>query len=273
ARVPLARYITFRLTSISKWLSAGNYSLYSLKCFPFPTQGDESLTFQVQEILLADLLRRRQVATTHHMSDLARNLCVMIGDVIAFTHAVYASQEQRETCPSLYFDVVRLDRHRVSRCSHVEHSGFRVSKLTVDVHGNPVAFPQNFHAACFRCGKAYLRSRDRHERVLQRVELNVAFLKSVAHTLRHFLRTPAGRYQAHPNLNETDVCFSRGLHPVGVQRDLASASDRTSLRTHDNRNTRVTRTHDRTLELPDHKLKLIVILLDREHKHQAQVGA
>src|SRR5690606_3190866 len=233
--------------------------------------GDECLTFKVKEVLLTDLLRRGQVATTHYMGNLGCNLCVVLGDVVSFTHAVYASQKQREACTSLHLNVVCLDRHRVSGCSHIEYCGLTVSNLTVDIHRDTVIASYNLHGPRFFGGETHLRRRDRHKSILQCVEFNVAFFKRVATPLCHFLRPSACRDQSDTNLYKTDVRFGGGLHAVGMEGHLATAAQRPSLRTYNNRHAGVSDPHDCALKLPHHKVKLIVVLFYGKHEHHSKV--
>ena len=71
--------------------------LNSLEGLSLPTQGKKSFPFQIQKILLADLGRMIQIATSENTRQFSADQCVVLRDVPCLLHQVDSYLENGKT--------------------------------------------------------------------------------------------------------------------------------------------------------------------------------
>ena len=123
-----------------------------------------------------------------------------------------------------------------------------------------------------RAGR-HFREADRLERALDGRQQVTAGRRRVGGPQRHLLGSAAGGNQTHAGLDEADVGFGGRLDAIGVQGDLASATERQPGRRDDDRHAGVTKAERRLLERADHQVEVVPVLFLRLEEDQHQVGA
>src|SRR5438874_7712580 len=124
--------------SVSQRLSCFQRVLNSFLCLALTTKGLERLALEVQDVLLADRGTRGDVPAAQHFSNLAGDFHLVIADVLALSHEVYAQLEHSQNILAGSGNIVARLWRLVPGASEVEGALLGIGKNAFAIHSDLV---------------------------------------------------------------------------------------------------------------------------------------